>query len=184
VIIGLITDIFCFYLCNYYSIFKVLIFTPLTAEFLDDMIENIEYLDAKTVTNAMLATTTGELGGGWSTYTPTLTGFSGTPTISYAKYKQIGKTVSVAMGCIGTSNSTQKFVSLPVPAASWQDTTQLGLIVSGDGSSNYAGTSVYRSATSNVQIYHGMAGASGNPFTAWASSGTASFNVGITYEAA
>src|SRR5690606_38953756 len=123
-------------------------FTPfdtLPASDLNDIVENVEALadgtglDDGSITNAKLATATGELGGAWSSWTPTLLGFSGTPTVSYAKYKQIGKTVHVIIGVSGTSNSGGKTFTPPVPAATWQDAAVLSFSASNDGSADYLG---------------------------------------------
>ena len=56
------------------------------------------------------------LGGGgsaWATWTPTVVGFSGTPTV-VARYKKIGKTVFCRLRVDGTSNATSFTVTLPL----------------------------------------------------------------------
>lgn len=44
------------------------------------------------ITNAKLSTTTGELGGAWDDWTPSLTNLSG-GTLNYARYTTVGKTI-------------------------------------------------------------------------------------------
>lgn len=118
-------------------------------------------------------------------FTPTFLGFSGSPTVNYAKQKRMGTTNFVTLGVIGTSNATTKHLILPAVPASWQDGAQAGYAVTGESSSNYTGASVYRTTTYALQVYRGFqGGASGTPFTAWASSGTASFNINILYDIA
>jgi len=74
------------------------------------------------LTNAMLSTTTGELGGAWTTWTPTWANLTiGNATITYAKYVQIGKTVKFRLRVVlgnTTSVGTDPTFSLPVTANS------------------------------------------------------------------
>jgi len=81
---------------------------------------------AKGVSNASLSTTTGELGGAWASYTPTITVAGGTaPTYSAVdcKYSQIGKTISICVSLQNTSGGTAGagtnpiYISLPVASA-------------------------------------------------------------------
>lgn len=71
------------------------------------------------VINANLSTATGELGGAWQVWTPTLTGFSANPSSAVYRYYKIGKTVyiTISQPNNGTSNSTALTVSLPFTAA-------------------------------------------------------------------
>ena len=74
------------------------------------------------ILNASLNTATGQLGGAWSTYTPTLTQ-SGTvtATVDRAVWTRIGKTIHfmVALTVTGTGTANNKItVSLPATAAS------------------------------------------------------------------
>lgn len=56
--------------------------------------------------------------GEWKTWVPTFVGFSSAPSSGVYRYKQIGKTVILAIRQIatGTSNSSSFKISLPVPA--------------------------------------------------------------------
>lgn len=101
-------------------------FTPLTAEFLDNMIENIEALadgsglDAGSISNANLNTTAGELGGTWQSWTPTLGNFVVGSGTLIAKYTMVGKTVHFRFTFIygsGSSVSGTMRATLPVPPA-------------------------------------------------------------------
>ena len=73
-------------------------------------------LPAQTVGNSSLNTTAGDLGGAWVDYTPTCTGWSGTPTTTGTCYTQIGKTVYYRFIVSGTSNANNFQLSLPVTA--------------------------------------------------------------------
>lgn len=74
------------------------------------------------VTPAKLQTGTGSTWS-WTDYTPTFTNFTlGNGTITYAKYKQLGKTVHVSLlVTMGTTSAmgTQPIFTLPVNAASY-----------------------------------------------------------------
>ena len=78
------------------------------------------------VTNAKLATTTGELGAAWQTYTPTFTNLSG-GTLNYFKYIQIGKTVYWRMKytMAGANVTGQVSFTLPVAHATDYDSRHI-----------------------------------------------------------
>lgn len=67
----------------------------------------------------MGATSTMNAAGAWSTWVPIFTGFSVSPTVTYARYIKIGKMVTIAIKAYtgSTSNSTGMTFSLPFPAA-------------------------------------------------------------------
>lgn len=94
-------------------------FAILTAEELNDIVENVEYLETKPVTNSMLDTSSGEIGGSWSTWSPTLTGFSSVPAGAFYRYKKVGKIciIQITQPNNGTSNSNAFNISLPFQAA-------------------------------------------------------------------
>lgn len=69
------------------------------------------------ITNAKLSTTAGELGGAWTTWSPTVVGFSSTTTALYY-YTTVGKTVLFTIQVSGTSNSTSFTITLPTASAS------------------------------------------------------------------
>lgn len=54
----------------------------------------------------------------YSTFSPAATGYSGTPTTTLARSKQIGKTVIMDISVTGTSNDTTLTFTLPVAAKS------------------------------------------------------------------
>ena len=94
-----------------------------------------------------------------------LTGFSGTPTINWAKYKIIGKTIFFSVSISGTSNSTTFEIDLAIAAAA--TSAEGNLINALDNSS-----SVYNA---NWTITNGSATLSmllSNNSTGWTSSGT------------
>lgn len=48
----------------------------------------------------------------WATWTPTTTGWSGTPNV-LARFSRLGNNISIWLGISGTSNTTSVIVSLP-----------------------------------------------------------------------
>lgn len=68
------------------------------------------------VTNAKLSTTAGEIGGAWTTVTPTQTGWSATTTLT-GRYTRIGKLYIFTFDVVGTSNATSATLTLPATAA-------------------------------------------------------------------
>lgn len=54
----------------------------------------------------------------YSTFVPSPTGYSGTPTTTLARYKQVGKTVFMDISFTGTSSATTCTFTLPVAAKS------------------------------------------------------------------
>lgn len=124
-------------------------FTPLTAEFLDDMIENIESLAGGTGLNDRSVSlpkidggaTAGVLhtnasgvvsaAGAWTSWTPTLTNITTGNGTVVARYSQIGKTVnyrfSFTMGTTSAMGTVPKF-SLPVAAAAITGTSN-GIVI-------------------------------------------------------
>lgn len=81
-------------------------FTPLTAQFYDETIENIEALAAA-------------LGGDWASYTPSWTGFTpGNGTLNYGHYVEISKTVILRFKfTLGTTSSASGIVKMSLPVA-------------------------------------------------------------------
>lgn len=73
-----------------------------------DMNQNFQ--DVQTAFNNSVA---GQTFTNWASWTPTLVGWSGTPT-TVARYTQIGKLVSCYVSIEGTSNSTSTSFTLPV----------------------------------------------------------------------
>jgi hypothetical protein len=74
------------------------------------------------VTNAMLSTTAGELGGAWVAYTPTWTNITVGNGVITARYTKRGKTIQGSVkflfGSTSDVSGTNISVSLPVPAIS------------------------------------------------------------------
>ncbi len=101
-------------------------FDVLTAEELDKIVENIESLSSGSglasgiITNAMLSTATGELGAGWRSWTPTLTGITG-GTLNYAKYTQAGKTVHFRLKYTLAGAGVSAAINISVPVVAHSD---------------------------------------------------------------
>lgn len=74
------------------------------------------------ITNSMLDTSVGELGGAWATWTPSWVNLTtGNGTLNYAKYQQVGKSVKYRLRFTwgsGTTCTSSVTFSLPVTAAS------------------------------------------------------------------
>jgi len=89
---------------------------------------NATTIAAGVVTNAMLTTTAGDVGGAGLAWTPTFTGFSADPS-GVHRYTKVGKfvTLYIRHNTSGTSNATTFTITLPVTAATitnmlWTDT--------------------------------------------------------------
>lgn len=72
---------------------------------------------------------------GWFTYAPTVSGFSGSPTVTAAQFSTVGNTVWVMLSISGTSNAVTFTVTTPVAAA---DALGFAAIFVTDNSSNQA----------------------------------------------
>jgi len=125
--------------------------------------------------------TTSEPADAWTTYVPTVTGF--TTTGMTCKYTQIGKTVH-ATGTLTVAASTAVMVvTLPLPAATLT-VTPLGTWAALDvGVARHFGTTVLQTSTTITFFQTGGPTAIGNTTPmAWSSGDQLSFT--ITYEAA
>ncbi len=114
----------------------------------DGMITDIRVLAESvqdgSVGNDKLATTTGEIGAAWQSWTPTLTNVTlGSGTI-VAKYLKIGKLIHYRISFIYSSSTVSGLIgfSLPVTAASSMATTT-AIIEVGEGRILDSGTQVY-----------------------------------------
>lgn len=69
------------------------------------------------IANSNLTTTAGDLGGVWTSWTPTFTNFTAGSATIVAKYTQIGKTVHFRLGITlsGSTMGTEPRCTLPVP---------------------------------------------------------------------
>ncbi len=116
---------------------------------------------------------------GWFTFALTLTGFSGTPTTSLARFAVVGRTCFVEIGFTGTSNTTAlTCTSMPVPC-------NAATAISGIGTATDAGTV----QTNPARLSMGAAsstltfGKTWAAFNTWTNSGTkAVLNATIFYE--
>jgi hypothetical protein len=77
-------------------------------------------LPANTLTNAMLSTTAGEVGGAWQSWTPTTTNLTLGNGVIVAKYTQVGKTIRfrVSYKHGSTSSIGGGLITLTLPVAS------------------------------------------------------------------
>lgn len=118
----------------------------------------------------------------WEDYTPTLVGWSGTPTTT-ARYAQYGSTVKVFLDIEGTSNSTTTTVTLPSNAkhkCRW-------LVSTFDGSfgSDTVGIAQVSAGSNVMSVSRGLTASSGSWFSNFASSGLKQvIGAYIEYEAA
>lgn len=121
---------------------------------------------AGSVTNAKLATGTGEPGGAWTSYTPTWTGSGSNPAIVNGTlagyYKQVGKTVFVRILMVAGSSTTfgtgTYSWALPVTGLAIANASALNTNVAiGTGSISDTGTNlhpalVYLATTTTVNL--------------------------------
>jgi hypothetical protein len=116
--------------------------------------------------------------GNWSTWTPTFTGFSSDPVVTFARYTIIGKmcTCILATGN-GTSNATSFTVTLPAAAATTG--AQKGLIspVVNNGAALTAPGRIDTSSGSNVATLYSTIAAN-----AWTAASTKRAEFIFTYE--
>ena len=149
----------------------------------NNVVTTAKILDAN-VPNAKLATGSGEPGGEWTAYTPTLSGYSGTPTI-VGRWTQVGKTVTVTVSISGTSNATTKYFTYPVAPATWQDGIRFALFNTSNGTTTMVGAATHRTSTPNIEVYRGFnQGTATSTLTGWTASGTAEYSATFTYQAA
>lgn len=143
-----------------------------------DVREQITFVEDGTITNAKLSTATGEIGAAWTAFTPSWVGFSGTPTVTVARYKQIGKTVHVWVDVTGTSNSTSTSFTLPVAANATTSVHSVAFRYRNNGTI---------SSTPGMLVASGSTATLYRDFTAttWTSSGTKTiYPIQFVYEAA
>lgn len=99
--------------------------------------------------NANLATTAGDIGGAWKTWTPVFTGLSG-GTIAYARYTQIGKTVHFRMRYVLGGAGVSGSISMTVPV-----TADSSYGASGENRDTISGTAVFRDTSANLTVLGG-----------------------------
>lgn len=139
------------------------------------------FLSGANITNSMLSTAAGDVGGAWTTYTPTTSGWAATPTAS-ARYIQQGKQVTIEFYITGTSNNTISSMALPVAAKNGGSISGMALELAVDAGVNTttAGKSFLDASTdaNNVYFYKNVGG------TTFSNSGTKSVRGMLIYEAA
>jgi hypothetical protein len=119
-------------------------------------VTTVKIADA-TVTNAKLATTAGEVGGAWTTWTPTWTNLTVSGSTVTARYTQQGKTVRFRVAVVlGGGNAPTGSVSftLPVTAAAHAGTASLPpigqVVIFDSGTASYDGFIAFNSTTTAV----------------------------------
>lgn len=123
------------------------------------------------------------LSGVWTTWSPTLTGFSADPTSSVYRYKKIGRTVHLVIrqGSAGTSNSTSFTISLPFTAATIANMQWINAIgYSEDNGARFDGAYCSISSAGTVLNLFTSTGKA----SAWTAASTKRANCEIIYEAA
>ena len=132
-------------------------------------------------------------GGGWTSYTPTLTQSSAvTKTVTYAKYEKIGRLVhvQVVLSVTGTGAANAKVtVSLPFTAASAAGGFGTGYIADSSSGSPYTAGIVNLDSVTTMALLDATAatgvaylGLTGSAFAAALASGD-TVQMGCTYEA-
>lgn len=116
---------------------------------------------------------------GWTSWTPTVAGFSGTPTV-LGKYKRIGKLVYVMFSVEGTSDSGTLYVTnMPVAPYATGDYHQA--LAVGFCQDNSANTGL---GTANILAGNGYCYCrKGGAYDGWTASGTKNILVSGVYEA-
>lgn len=107
------------------------------------------------------------------TYVPTVTGYSGTPTISTAYYTLSDKQCTVNFSVSGTSNATTLTATLPFNASS--DISRQICLGTNNTSTNVVGLVSTRSLSNVADCYSAVSG------VGWTSSGTKVFWLTLTY---
>jgi hypothetical protein len=147
-----------------------------TAKIADSSVTTAK-IAAGAVTNAKLDTATGGLGAAFTTYTPTLTGFSAT-TVNSGRYLQIGKLVLLYVDINGTSSTTGFTFTLPVAAKGTDNFGGMRVANAGAFTTTpgYIGLTA-SSTTATVFLTHAAVAAG------WTASGSKVLNGYIMYEA-
>lgn len=126
----------------------------------NDSVVTANITDAS-VTNAKLATATGEPGGAWTTYTPTLSGrLNDSKWTKTCSYKQVGKTVFYKISLVASNatpmdgGSAEAIVSLPVTSINWGSPINIGNVrILDSGTAAYYGHAEWAStSTINVRV--------------------------------
>lgn len=121
--------------------------------FVVDTVDGADIAD-DSITNAMLDTTAGELGGAWAAYTATWTNLVQTSGSKIGRYQQVGKTVRfVARFTLGSGSSVtgSPTVTLPVTAQGNVGATQLlGTMYDSSATTFYPGLVTLTTTTATV----------------------------------
>lgn len=113
----------------------------------------------------------------WTDFTPSPSGFSGSPTVNYARYRRIGNLVYVKISVTGTSNSASTSFTLPVAAETTQNLPACLRVVDNGTVSNNPGLADLTAGSTTCNIYRDHTG------NTWTTSGTKTFEGTLIYEA-
>lgn len=120
--------------------------------------------------------------GAWTSFTPSLGGYSSQPTTTGCRYKRIGNTVTVNYDCLlgGTSNNSFLTCTLPIASASNSSYVRdIPARVRDNGNVvNAWGLIEFDTGATEFTVYKDALGAS------WTSSGGKGFRATFTYECA
>lgn len=114
---------------------------------------------------------------GWFNFTPSLTGFSGTPTVNVARFMVIGNTCFIKLDATGTSNSTSSGFTAPISTTSQANNDMLAIQVVNNGISLAQPGDAYISGAGTAWgVYRDSTG------TAWTNSGGKQFRIYGSFE--
>lgn len=113
----------------------------------------------------------------WTAYTPSTTGFSGTPTTTDYRYQSLGKRVDAYISISGTSNATTLTFALPVAS---KTAINAWMIVVDNSTVQTTPGQVTVPAGSSTATVNKVAGTAGG----WTNSGTKAVYGTLVYEAA
>ena len=152
---------------------KITDLTELTAAASDDYLEIVD-TSANTSKKISRENLIGS-SGGWQSWTPTVTGWAAGYTCN-ARYCKVGKLVSVKIQIMGTSNSTNVYITLPF--ASVADSVFAWAYALDNGTAQATPAYVVLDSTSRIRV---LLDATGKP---WTASGGKRVMTTFTYEAA
>lgn len=114
---------------------------------------------------------------GWFNFAPSLTGFSGTPTVNVARFMVIGNTCFIKLDGTGTSDATTAGFTAPISTTSQTNNDMAALAVTNNSLSLAQPGDAYLSGAGTVWgVYRDSTG------TSWTNSGTKAFRIYGSFE--
>ncbi len=114
---------------------------------------------------------------GWFAFTPSLTGFSGTPTVNVARFMVIGNTCFIKLDATGTSNATTAGFTAPISTTSQTNNDMIAQGVTNNTVSVAQPGDAYLSGAGTTwAVFRDSTG------TAWTNTGTKAFRVYGSFE--